>query len=298
MPSRQAIEHEQMRWGYMNTVDLSRRITRMTKRDKLDAFLHYAFEVWSGREPANAHVSLPAVRTLIMEAIERCRTLRFNDLTGQYSARFQIGQESQSHRATGTRTFLPPSQPARQDGRIWADISAQRMQAVINVNRSSWPSGTLSTFTQLLNPNMRNSIFQNEEYRRPLITAMWEFFQGVATGEIHGAECHITRRDAVELMRRLRDTAGWYGCHDLERSIAQDHDQRSAQVLQWETNQRLEGERLMAEAAANTRKRQGIRLIRFPKKKKEETLESLMEDTSPRQPTIDEILGLGEDDEW
>jgi hypothetical protein len=300
MPSRRAIDHEAMRWSYMDQRALSRRLATMNRRDKLDAFLYYAFEVWSGREPSACGPA--AARSLVAEALQKARALRFDDLDREYTARWNIGWNIGQTRqrtppiARVTAPFIPDE--VVRTGRWRSNsVDLSRVQAVVDINRSSWPSGTLNTFTQLLNPNMRNSIFQGEETRRPLITALWEFFVDVAAGTIHSAECRITRHEAVDLMRRLRDLAQFHGCMDLASSIAGDVDRCREMVLQWQTNQRLEGERLMQEAANLTRQRQGIRLIRFPKKKKEDALDDLMKDDSPRQPTIDQILGL-DDDEW
>ena len=306
MPSRQATEHEQMRWGYMTYVDLSRRITKMTKRDKLDAFLHYGFYVWSGQERPS-RVSVSDARNLIMAAIARCRTLGFHDLTGMYTRRME-----QFDSNPPTRTLVAETRTGRS-GR-WVQVGGRapdyreteqrvvdgqaRLRVAVNVQVSAWNTATRPHFEVLLNPNMRHSLFATEDLRRPMITAMWEFFQGVALGSIHGAECRITRSEAADLMRRLRDTALYFGCNDLAMAIAHDVDRVREAVLQWQTNQRLEGERILQEAAQHARQRQGIRLIRFPKKKKEDTLDSLMEDDKAHQPTIDEILGLGEDEEW
>lgn len=298
MPSRLAIEHEQMRWAYMNMVDLSRRITKMTKRDKLDAFLHYASEVWAGREPSMC--GSRAARDLILNAIERCNILGFRDLTSQYTARFQMDSgasrphsptppirrviASDTGRYSSPTSIATPTQVTDQRG--W---ESDRVRNTVNVLQSAWPSGTTSTFIQLMNPNMRHSIFEVEESRRPLITAMWNFFQGVALGTIHSAERRITRSESVDLMGRLRDVAELWGHFDLQLAMARDVIRCLEVVTQWETTQRLEAERILTEAATATRQRLGLRLIRFPKKKE-------VEDTNPRQPTIDELLGLDEDD--
>lgn len=280
----------------MNMVTLARRIPKMTKRDKLDAFLHYAFDVSAGREPA--HCGPAAARDMILAAIERCRALRFDDLVRQYTVRMQM--EGSSTRTPPIERVYAPFIPddVVRTGRWWSDGVQPPIEAVVEINRSSWHSGTTHTFSQLLDPNMRHGIFQPEESRRHLIYAMQNFFVSVAVGTIHTSECRITRTEAVDLLRRLRDMAQFYGESDLVLEIARDVDRCREAVLTWETNQRLEGERLMQEAAHLTRQRQGIRRIWFPKKKKDETLESLMEDDKPRQPTLDEILGLDEPDEW
>jgi len=265
----------------MNQRALSRRIRAMTKRDKLDAFLHYAFEVWSGREPSRVGPS--GARTLAAEALQKARQLGFTDLDREYTPRWEAGQG-------GTRTYRSQVAGAFQNQRR---LTQEQIRNTVNINVASWPFGTLSSFSRLMNPNTRNSIFSNEDVRRPMITAFLDFFVGVAQGTIHSAECRITPRNALFLMQRLRDVCQYYGLYNLNSLINRRLIEMTDLITTRETNDRLQTESTAAQVARNAKRWEGVRLIRFPKKKKEETLENI----EPKQLTIDDIL-LGDDDDW
>jgi hypothetical protein len=72
--SRKIMENERMRWGYMNDVALSRRLWKITREDKLEAFLVLAREN-------------DAPDWMVGQAIARAEQLDFTSLVEKYKDR-------------------------------------------------------------------------------------------------------------------------------------------------------------------------------------------------------------------
>lgn len=268
----------------MNFVEVQRRITKMTRNEKLNAFLSYAHDVMIGRRRTPRIDSSQATQ-LFNLGLLRAQQLGFTSLTrvyGMRQERHEAGMRAAAQREEMVQHNLHTSPPAEEITRRVARYAAQ------------WPGWTRIRFEQELNPNYSGFIRENEFMRRPAISSLIAFFTSVVFDRRDDVVV-ITRADARDLLSRTADLAHFLNIMDLSRLATERYVHANATIRAMEAARELTdlaGRRddiIVSPWDTPPPQRPGVRVIRF--QKPERTVEDLVDamETTPRQLLITDI---------
>jgi len=248
------IDHERNRWSYMSFRDLSIRLGKITKLEKLNTFLWYCTQVEGGFEDAPM-VSLPDVVRLHGHALERADILGFGP---NLRLRYPVTQP---------RTRSPQSniQDVGRGATKQEVRAADQLERQVARDRQLWET---SNFFQL--QRYVSGDFAPGTDRRSLHDFIY-FMRLMAEADhtTRERQCRVTPGEALELMRQATRRMTELGINDLVPVMLRLVDEVDQHLKDHAARAKIERDKTSM----------GARVIRVrAKPKKEET-------------TIDDLLG-------
>lgn len=275
MPSGTAIDHERMRWEYMDFRQLSIRLGKITKLEKLETFLWYCERAQDGRE--RARIPRADIRRLHEHALERARILGYRqDLERRYpvpvpvSARGAVA-ELDRNAAQSNREVVNASrwQPARTvTGRVsprLGGLPPPDIETVVSQARETWRTAGFHALSRWISGQAGGDVSHR------LLHDFAEFLRmmAISSQDVRERECCLAPGEALELMRQAVCRATDLGHEHLPSTIRKMMDQVEHHL------------KVIAKRKADDQDKCGMsgRVIRIKKKPKDgQTIDDLLED--------------------